>query len=61
MSFSCPHYDFTSEQCLRLQVPCVPGRAGCVLRGKVDFAQDVDARVKEREAKDQHRKGKKKD
>jgi uracil-DNA glycosylase len=50
MSFSCPHYDFTSEQCLRLDVPCVPGRPGCVLRGKVDFIDaDVARRIAERE------------
>jgi hypothetical protein len=44
MSFFCAHLDHPSEQCLKLKVECVPGRRGCVLRGKVTFLEDPDER-----------------
>ena len=49
MSFYCPHFDQPSDKCLRLRCLCVPGRRGCVLRGKVRFLIDPDERVRERE------------
>jgi hypothetical protein len=49
MSFFCGHLDHQSEQCLKLKVECVPGRRGCVLRGKVTFLEDPDQRVARRD------------
>jgi len=49
MSFFCAHLDQPTEQCLKLKVECVPGRRGCVLRGKVTFLEDPDKRVAARD------------
>ena len=49
MSFSCPHFDPERDYCLRLQTDCVPGRAGCVLVGKAEFAVPVAERLREKE------------
>lgn len=38
-SFSCPHLDLEFNKCSRLQKDCIPGRTGCVLSGKVEFAK----------------------
>ncbi|RME96621.1 MAG: hypothetical protein D6766_00165 [Verrucomicrobia bacterium] len=51
MSFFCPHFDVETEQCLRLDVECVPGRNGCVLGRKTVFAVPPEQRVKDRRAK----------
>ncbi len=48
-SFSCPHLNFRTEQCERLNKICVPGRPGCVLAGKVQFAIPAKERIKEKE------------
>ncbi len=48
MSFYCPHFDEPNDGCLRLKTDCVPGRRGCVLRGKVRFLVDPDERVEQR-------------
>lgn len=48
-SFSCPHFEMESEDCLRLRRVCVPGRPGCVLRNSV-FAVPVEERIRLREA-----------
>lgn len=48
-SFACPHYDTAQDGCLRLKTDCVPGRRGCVLRGKSVFAFSAEERVRERE------------
>lgn len=48
-SFSCPHYDFEKDRCTRLDTDCVPGRAGCVLRGRATFIVPAEERVRERE------------
>ncbi len=48
-SFACPHYDTAKDGCLRLKTDCVPGRRGCVLRGKSVFAFSAEERVRERE------------
>ena len=55
MSFSCAHIDLDTEFCRRLQCACVPGRRGCVLRGKVTFAIPAEKRIAmlEREARGQ--------
>lgn len=43
-SFSCPH--ILQYECARLRTDCVPGRAGCVLRGKVHFLIPAEERVR---------------
>jgi len=48
-SFACPHYDTAKDGCLRLKTDCVPGRRGCVLRGKSVFAFAAEERVRELE------------
>ncbi|HMP74104.1 MAG TPA: hypothetical protein PKE55_12650 [Kiritimatiellia bacterium] len=48
MSFFCPHFDEPSEGCAKLKTECVPGRPGCVLRGKVAFAVPVEQRLASR-------------
>lgn len=50
MSFYCPHYDEPNDACMRIRCMCVPGRRGCVLRGKVQFLVDPEIRVQERQA-----------
>jgi hypothetical protein len=37
--WSCP-YQTKDMQCQRVKIDCKPGMKGCVLRGKVVFAQD---------------------
>lgn len=44
-SFSCPH--IVHYECSRLKTECVPGRAGCVLRGKVHFLVPAEERVRQ--------------
>ena len=43
-SFSCPHLDVATDRCLLLKGDCLPGRAGCVLRGTSRFAVPADRR-----------------
>lgn len=45
-SFTCPHFELPNDGCLRLNADCVPGRKGCVLRGKVNFLIPADERVR---------------
>lgn len=45
-SFSCPHLEFEKEFCIRLNLDCVPGRKGCVLKNKYSFALPVEERIK---------------
>ncbi|MDF1611697.1 MAG: hypothetical protein AB1695_04275 [Stygiobacter sp.] len=44
-SFTCSHFD-QKENCLLLKTKCVPGRKGCVLKGKVEFIISADQRLK---------------
>jgi len=47
MSFYCPWQDGQFENCRRTgDTKCVPGKPGCVLHGKVAFAEDVPERTK---------------
>lgn len=48
MSFYCPHYDEPHDRCMRIRCVCVPGRRGCVLRGKAQFLVDPEIRVAQR-------------
>ena len=56
-SFTCPHHDAAKDSCLRLKSDCVPGRRGCVLRGKSVFAFSAEERVREREEEKKAKKG----
>lgn len=49
MSFYCPYFDEPNDRCTRLGKTCVPGRRGCVLRGKVEFLVDPDQRAERRD------------
>lgn len=55
MSFSCPHFRPDDEHCLLLKTDCVPGRPGCVLGGKTEFAVPVAERIREREEEKRRR------
>jgi hypothetical protein len=48
-SFSCPHLDIEKDFCILLSVDCVPGRKGCVLKRKFQFAFPVEERIKHKE------------
>ena len=44
MSFSCAHFVSKESWCKLLKVACDPGRPGCILKGKVVFAKNDEAR-----------------
>jgi len=48
-SFSCPHLDAEKVFCIKLNVDCVPGRKGCVLNRKFQFAIPAEERIKVKE------------
>jgi hypothetical protein len=48
-SFSCPHLDTEKVFCIKLNVGCVPGRKGCVLNKKFQFAIPAEERIKVKE------------
>jgi len=48
-SFSCPHLDSEKDFCIKLNVDCVPGRKGCVLTRKFQFAVPAKERIKIRQ------------
>ncbi|MCX7798242.1 MAG: hypothetical protein N2249_06440 [Melioribacter sp.] len=45
-SFSCQFLDFEKYYCIRLRKDCIPGRTGCVLKGRFVFAIPAEKRVK---------------
>lgn len=47
-SFSCQYLDKNETYCIRLKTDCVPGRNGCVLKGRFVFALPVEKRVEEK-------------
>jgi len=48
MTFSCPNFDFNSDNlCMKLNSECIPGRPGCLLFGKVKLSEPVKARLAE--------------
>lgn len=47
-SFSCPHLESEKYFCIKLNVDCVPGRKGCVLTRKLQFAFPAEERVKQK-------------
>ncbi len=58
MTFSCPKYDYNAEGCRKLKVECIPGRVGCVLRGKIKVSEDIEKRLRELEKTTARRKKK---
>ena len=50
MTFSCKNFDFNTENCMKLNSVCIPGRPGCVLEGKVKFSEDIEKKLKKLEA-----------
>ena len=48
-SFSCQYIDSKESYCLRLKKDCVPGRQGCVLKGRFVFAMPAQKRIEENE------------
>ena len=50
MSFFCHHFDQAADHCTKLKTACVPGRPGCVLRGKVQFLVPAEERVQQSKA-----------
>ena len=56
-SFSCPHLETENIFCIKLNVECVPGRKGCVLTSKFQFAVPADKRIKKlNSTKKEHKK-----
>ncbi|MCW8849850.1 MAG: hypothetical protein OQJ81_07720 [Melioribacteraceae bacterium] len=56
-SFSCPHLDSENTFCIKLNVDCVPGRKGCVLNRKFQFAFPPEDRIKNKnKAQSQNRR-----
>ncbi len=49
-TFTCSHHNVPEDWCLLLKTDCVPGRPGCVLRGKNVFLVPVEERIREKEA-----------
>jgi len=47
-SFSCQFIDKNETFCVRLKTDCVPGRPGCILKGKFVFAVPADKRIEEK-------------
>ncbi|MCX7875149.1 MAG: hypothetical protein N2321_03160 [Melioribacteraceae bacterium] len=59
-SFTCTHFD-QKENCILLKTKCLPGRKGCILKGKVEFFIPIEKRIekeKEDPFKDYRRKKK---
>lgn len=48
-SFSCPFLETENTFCIKLNVDCVPGRKGCVLNRKFQFAIPAEERIKNKE------------
>ena len=46
-SFSCQFIDKNETFCVRLKKECIPGRPGCVLKGRFTFAIPADKRKDE--------------
>ena len=49
MTFSCPHYEYDTDNCVKLKGKCIPGRKGCVLAGKVKMSEALINKLKELE------------
>jgi len=47
MTFSCKNFDFNTDNCMKLNTDCIPGRPGCVLEGKVKFSEDIENKLQD--------------
>lgn len=50
-SFSCPHVSTSENYCIKLKTECVPGRPGCVLGKRFQFAIPVEKRLADNKLK----------
>jgi hypothetical protein len=50
-SFSCPNVSSSDNYCLKLKIDCVPGRNGCVLGKRFQFAVPVEKRLADNKLK----------
>jgi len=57
MTFTCAHFDPANDWCVLLKTDCVPGRPGCILRGKSQFIVPVEERIREAEQRRKLRLG----
>ena len=51
MTFHCKNYDIEQDSCKRLDGECVPARKGCVLEGRMVVSEELEAKIKEVDAK----------
>ncbi|MEG8946761.1 hypothetical protein [Rosettibacter firmus] len=52
-SFSCQFLDTEKSYCIRLKKDCIPGRNGCVLKGRYVFAIPAEKRINNETTKKQ--------
>jgi len=52
-SFSCQFIDSEKSFCIRLKKDCIPGRPGCVLKGRFVFAIPAEKRMNTESNKNQ--------
>ena len=50
-TFTCSHHNVPEDWCLLLKTDCVPGRPGCVLRGKSEFLFPAEERIRDEVAR----------
>ena len=55
MTFTCAHFTPDDDGCALLRTDCVPGRPGCVLRGRSTFVVPVEERIREAEQRRRER------
>lgn len=55
-SFSCQFIDSEKSYCIRLKKDCIPGRPGCVLKGRFVFAIPAEKRMNQQSDKNQNDK-----
>ncbi len=55
-SFSCQFIDSEKSYCIRLKKDCIPGRPGCVLKGRFVFAIPAEKRMNQQADKNQNDK-----
>ncbi|MDH7604934.1 MAG: hypothetical protein QHH13_08555 [Melioribacter sp.] len=58
-SFSCQFIDSEKSYCIRLKKDCIPGRPGCVLKGRFVFAIPAEKRMTPELDKNQNNKKRK--
>jgi hypothetical protein len=51
MTFHCKNYDIEKDLCRKLKGECVPARKGCVLEGRMVVSEELEAKIREVNAK----------